>query len=53
MDYNGNPLPEWKPYTGEEKTVLKFKDVPVSESLEECPVLDFRLAFGKKVFADR
>ena len=52
VDYNGNPLPEWKPYTGEEKTVLKFKDVPVSESLEECPVLDFRLAFGKEVFAD-
>ena len=50
VDYNGNPLPEWKPYTGEEKTVLKFKDVPVSESLEECPVLDFRLAFWKKGF---
>lgn len=52
MDYNGNPLPRWEPYSKDNKAVMKFKDVAVPEVLEECPVLDFRLAFGKEVFRD-
>lgn len=52
MDYNGNPLPRWEPYSKDNKAVMKFKDVAVPGVLEECPVLDFRLAFGKEVFRD-
>lgn len=51
-DYNGNPLPEWRPYRKEDRAVIRFKDVAVPEVLEECPVLDFRLAFGIKTFTD-
>ena len=50
VDYNGNPLPVWEPYCTEKKSVLRFVDVPVPERLADCPMLDFRLAFGKKVF---
>ena len=53
MAYDGNPLQGWGPKTKDNKTVMKFKDGAVPEVLEECPVLDFRLAFGKEVFGDR
>ena len=49
MDYNGNPLPEWKTYRNEEKAVMKFLDEATPETLPECPILDLRLAHGKKV----
>ena len=49
-DYNGNPLPEWRPYRKEEKNVMKFLDKATPDVLKECPVLDFRLEFGKKTF---
>ena len=32
---------------------MKFRDTAVPEILGECPVLDFRLAFGKEVFGDK
>lgn len=50
LDYNGNPLPVWEPYHTEKKSVLRFVDVPVPETLADCPVLDFRLAFGKEKY---
>lgn len=53
VDYNGNPLPKWEPYRKEHKAVMKFRDTAVPEILGECPVLDFRLAFGKEVFGDK
>ncbi len=53
LDYHGNPLPVWKAYQKDGKAVMKFKDRPVPETLEECPVLDFRLAFGKERFTDK
>lgn len=49
-DYNGNPLPEWKPYQNKEKNVMKFLDKAIPDVLDECPILDFRLEFGKKTF---
>lgn len=51
-DYNGNPLPEWKPYQNKEKNVMKFLDKAIPDVLDECPILDFRLEFGKKTFQD-
>ena len=51
-DYNGNPLPVWEPYQKENKAVMRFLDKATPEALPECPILDFRLAFGKEVFAD-
>ncbi|MCM1235043.1 MAG: carboxylesterase family protein, partial [Ruminococcus flavefaciens] len=47
-DYNGNELPEWKPYQHEEKNIMKFYDKATPELLPECPIIDFRLAFGKE-----
>ncbi len=52
-DYNGNPLPEWKPYEKDHKAVMRFLDQATPEVLQECPVLDFRLEFGKKVFGNK
>ena len=53
LDYNGNPLPEWKPYSNEEKSVMKFYDKATPEILKECPVLDFRLEFGKEKMTEK
>ena len=47
-DYNGNPLPIWKPYRKEEKNVMKFLDRATPEKLEDCPLLDLRLEYGKE-----
>ena len=52
-DYNGNPLPLWEPYSRDKKAVMKFLDTPVPEILEECPVLDFRLSWGKEKLMDK
>ena len=52
-DYNGNPLPLWEPYSRDKKAVMKFLDAPVPEILEECPVLDFRLSWGKEKLTDK
>ena len=52
-DYNGNPLHLWEPYSRDKKAVMKFLDTPVPEILEECPVLDFRLAWGKERLTDK
>ncbi len=52
LDYNGNPLPEWKPYNTQEKNVMKFLDISRPDKLEDCPVADFRLAFGKQTLTD-
>lgn len=52
-DYNGNPLPVWKPYRREEKNVMKFRDISRPEVLEECPVLDLRLQHGIDHLTDR
>ena len=52
-DYNGNPLPLWEPYSRDKKAVMKFLDTPVPEILEECPVLDFRLSWGKEKLTDK
>ncbi len=49
-DYNGNPLPEWKAYTPEEKNVLRFLDKATPGSLAEDPVNEFRLSYAKKLF---
>ena len=52
-DYNGNLLPLWEPYSRDKKAVMKFLDAPVPEILEECPILDFRLAWGKEKLTDK
>ena len=52
FDYNGNPLPVWKPYRPNEKNVMRFTDVPTPEVLGPCPILDFRLSFAEKIFKD-
>ncbi len=52
-DYNGNPLPEWRCYQKEEKNVMKFLDKATPSVLAECPVLDFRLDFGKEKLTDK
>lgn len=51
-DYDGNLLPEWKAYKKCDKSVMKFYDEATPEILPECPVADFRLNYGKKVFED-
>lgn len=51
-DYNGNPLPVWDSYTSNRKSVMIFQDRPVLQELEKCPILDFRLEFGKKIYMD-
>lgn len=51
-DYNGNLLPVWEPYRKEKKSVMKFMDKSVPVELDECPILDFRLSFGKEKFTD-
>lgn len=53
IDYNGNPLPEWNAYDSEHKSVMKFLDKAKADSLEDCPILDFRLAFGKEKFVEK
>lgn len=52
-DYNGNKLPEWKAYNSKEKSVMKFLNQATPEHLKECPVLDFRLAFGKEKLTEK
>ena len=52
LDYNCNPLQEWKPYNTQEKNVMKFLDISRPDKLEDCPVADFRLAFGKQTLTD-
>ena len=52
-DYNGNPLPVWKPYLPEEKNILRFKDVPEPEVPGPCPILDFRVSFARGLFTDK
>jgi len=49
-DYNGQPLPPWKPYAADEKNVMKFCDVSTPETLPKNPVIDFRLDFAKEKF---
>ena len=34
------------------RSALKFLDAPVPEILEECPVLDYRLEYGKSKLTD-
>ena len=51
VDYNGNPLPEWRPYTRDDKAVIRFEDTARLTTLGPDPVIDFRLDFGKKVFS--
>lgn len=53
LDYNGNALPKWDVYTTDNKAVMKFYDKATPEVLEECPVLDWRLAFGKEQLTDK
>lgn len=53
LDYNGNPLPKWAPYSSGKKAVMKFLDIATPEILEECPVLDFRLEFGKENYVEK
>lgn len=53
LDYNGNPLPRWNPYSVDKKAVMKFLDRATPQVLEECPILDFRLDFGKKRIKDK
>lgn len=52
-DYNGNPLPEWKAYQPDEKNVMRFLDTSRPGVLEECPVLDVRLAYGRKKLTEQ
>lgn len=52
-DYNGNPLPEWRPYRKEDKSVMRFTDTATPAVLAACPVLDFRLGFGVDTFTDK
>lgn len=47
-DYNGNTLPEWKPYRKEEKNVMRFLESATPDVLKECPLLDLRLKHGKE-----
>ena len=47
-DYNGNPLPEWRPYTPADSAVMMFRDVSATETMEESPVIKFRVEYGKK-----
>lgn len=50
LDYNGNPLPVWEPYTLEHRAAIRFVDVPVPEQLPEDPAIAARLVHGKQVF---
>ncbi|NMA65137.1 MAG: carboxylesterase family protein, partial [Clostridiaceae bacterium] len=52
-DYNGNPLPEWRPYTKNEKNVMMFYDKATPETLPENAIIDFRLEFAKDKFTDK
>ena len=52
LDYNGNPLPEWDAYRKEKKAVMRFTDQAAPGVLEECPVLDYRLEYGKSKLTD-
>ncbi len=49
-DYNGNPLPEWKAFRHDEKNAIRFLDAATPVVLQEDPVIEFRLDFGKKRF---
>ena len=49
----GNPLPVWENYRNENKSVMKFLDAATPDVLDECPILDFRISFGKEVFKDK
>lgn len=53
LDYNGNELPEWGAYQNKNKAVMKFYDKAAPEVLEECPVFDFRLAYGKSKLTEQ
>lgn len=53
LDYNGNPLPEWKAYQTNEKNVMKFLDTSTPDVLEDCPLLDVRLAYGKEKLTEK
>ncbi len=53
QDYNGNPLPRWEPYQKGNRAVMRFLDKASPDVLEDCPILDFRLAFGERVFRDK
>lgn len=50
-DYNGNPLPEWKPYRREEQAYMRFMDKPTPLCLAQSPVLDFRLEYAREKLA--
>ena len=49
-DYNGLPLPEWKPYAKSEKNVIRFMDKATPDVLDDNKVIDFRLEFAKRSF---
>lgn len=51
-DYNGNPLPKWKAYVPGERAFMQFGDSSIPGQLPECPVADFRLTFGRKLYTD-
>ena len=53
LDYNGNKLPVWDAYQNSNKAVMKFMDKATPDVLEECPILDFRLEYGKSKYTDR
>lgn len=50
-DYNGNPLPAWKPYRREEQAYMRFMDKPTPLCLAQSPVLDFRLEYAREKLA--
>ena len=52
-DYNGVPLPIWRPYTPEESALIRFVDEPIPETLPEDPTIQSRLGLGKERFGDR
>lgn len=51
-DYNGNPLPVWEPYRKDSRNVMKFLESATPDRLQECPVLDMRLDYGRKHLTD-
>lgn len=53
LDYNGSPLPDWRPYTHCDPTVMMFRDRAETEVLPPNPVLDFRVAYGKEQLTDK
>jgi len=49
VDYIGKPLPEWKPYTKDDKACIRFEDEARPITVDASPVIDFRLSFGESV----